>query len=55
MEGAETLSEAERIEAGLNVAEAHEDMMIGTDTLDVTGICADGSEVVIMRKGQFVF
>jgi aminopeptidase len=55
MEGAETLSEAERIEAGLNVAEAHEDMMIGTDTLDVTGICADGSEVIIMRKGQFVF
>ena len=27
--------------------------MIGTATMNVTGLCADGREVAIMRAGRF--
>ena len=45
---------AEEVEAmGLNSSDAHQDLMIGTDTMTVIGICADGSEVLIMQDGMF--
>lgn len=45
---------AEEVEAmGLNSSDAHQDLMIGTDTMQVIGICADGSEVLIMQDGMF--
>ncbi|MCB0253896.1 MAG: aminopeptidase [Anaerolineae bacterium] len=39
---------------GLNNSDAHQDLMIGTDTMKVIGIRADGSEVLIMQDGMFV-
>ena len=38
---------------GVNQAETHVDFMIGTPTLRVIGVCADGSEVAIMEDGRF--
>ena len=54
VEGADKMSEDEQLAYGLNKSDAHEDLMIGTPTMQVTGICADGREVTIMRDGQFV-
>ncbi|MCC6169976.1 MAG: aminopeptidase [Caldilineaceae bacterium] len=48
------LDEEELRRLGVNQADAHEDMMIGTPTMRLTGLCADGSEVVIMEDGSFV-
>lgn len=48
------LPEEELRSLGVNKADAHLDVMIGTPTLRLTGLCADGSEVVIMEDGQFV-
>lgn len=53
MAGATAMSTDERVAAGVNHSDAHEDMMIGTASMNVTGVCADGSEVVIMQNGQF--
>ncbi len=39
---------------GANEARAHSDVMIGTDTMDVTGLRLDGSGLPIMRAGKFV-
>lgn len=46
-------SEDELEELGVNVADTHEDFMIGTPTMDVDGHCLDGSVVPLMRAGQF--
>jgi aminopeptidase len=54
MAGADALDADARLAAGLNESDAHCDMMIGTPTMDVTGVCADGSEVVLMAQGEFV-
>lgn len=39
---------------GVNDSPVHLDVMIGTDTMRVSGLCADGREIVIMQNGQFV-
>ena len=39
---------------GVNDSPVHLDVMIGTDTMQVSGLCADGREIVIMENGQFV-
>ncbi len=54
VEGAEKMSEEERVAFGLNHSDAHEDFMIGTPTMDVLGTRADGSTIDIMRAGRFV-
>ena len=50
----EKLSADAQVAAGLNHSDAHDDFMIGTATMDVTGITADGRRLTIMRQGQFV-
>ena len=47
-------SEDELSALGVNKADAHLDVMIGNGTMRLTGICEDGSEVVIMEQGEFV-
>ncbi len=54
VEGGTAMSEAEREAAGINDADTHCDLMIGTPTMRVIGLCADGSEVMVMENGQFV-
>ncbi len=39
---------------GLNESDAHLDMMIGTTTMNITGLCPDGREAPIMEQGVFV-
>jgi aminopeptidase len=52
--GAEEMDEDARIAYGMNDSHAHEDFMIGTATMRVDGIRADGSIVPVMRDGMFV-
>ncbi len=54
MQGAGALSDEQQAAAGLNKSDAHEDLMIGCDTMDVFGVRADGSAVAIMRSGKFI-
>jgi aminopeptidase len=54
VEGGTAMSEAEREAAGINDSDTHCDLMIGTPTMRVIGLCADGSEVTVMENGQFV-
>jgi aminopeptidase len=53
VEGGETMTRAELDALGVNAAETHVDFMIGTPTMNVTGLCADGSKVAIMINGRF--
>jgi len=39
---------------GVNKADAHLDVMIGTPTMRITGHCTDGAVVPIMERGRFV-
>ncbi len=48
------LPEEELRSLGVNKADAHLDVMIGTAGMRLTGLCADGRELVIMESGQFV-
>ena len=51
--GGAQMSTEELIAQGVNQSDTHEDFMVGTDTMRVIGLCADGAEVVIMENGQF--
>lgn len=52
--GYDAMSEEERIAAGANDSLIHIDWMIGSGEVDVTGIHKDGSEVPLMRAGEWV-
>jgi len=54
IQGGSKLSAEELDALGLNTSDIHIDLMIGTDTMQVIGTCADGSEVTIMEDGKFV-
>ncbi len=49
-----SMTDAEKTANGINLSETHVDFMIGTPTLAVTGIRADGSRVPVLRDGMFV-
>lgn len=51
--GGETMSRDELAAQGGNLAETHVDFMIGTPTMNVTGLCADGREIPIIQTGRF--
>ncbi len=53
LEGGAELSAEELFEAGVNSSDLHQDVMIGTATLDVTGHLSDGGELEIMRQGRY--
>jgi aminopeptidase len=54
VQGGSEMSREELDAMGLNASDTHEDLMIGTLAMQVTGTCADGSEVLIMRDGMFL-
>lgn len=54
LEGGAELEGEELAALGVNQAETHVDFMVGTPTMDVTGITADGRRVPIMAAGRFV-
>ena len=53
LQGGYDMSNDELQQNGLNVSSTHVDFMIGTDDIDITGITADGEEVVIFQNGQW--
>ncbi len=42
-------------ELGINDSMIHEDFMIGCDSMNIDGICEDGSTVAIFRNGNWAF
>jgi aminopeptidase len=54
VENGSKLPDEELRALGVNKADAHLDVMIGNATMRLTGISADGKEVVIMEQGEFV-
>lgn len=55
VKGAEGMSEAELLHAGINESITHEDFMIGTSDLSIVGTSADGSTVQVFADGNFAF
>ena len=47
------MSDAERVEAGINSSAIHIDMMIGGPEVDVTGVRADGRTATIIEQGAW--
>jgi aminopeptidase len=54
VEGSDDLSRDELAALGVNHSETHVDFMVGTPTMDVTGITADGRRIPVMQAGRFV-
>lgn len=40
---------------GINSSMIHEDFMIGSQDLDITGICENGDKVAIFKEGNWAF
>ncbi|OPJ54835.1 aminopeptidase [Clostridium oryzae] len=55
LQGGDKMSREQLDKEGANDSLTHVDFMIGTEDLDITGITADGKEVPVFRKGNFVF
>jgi|GEM_PF-1317 len=53
--GAEDLPEDERKKLGLNASITHEDFMVGTPDLAITGTTRDGREIPVFIDGNFAF
>lgn len=51
--GSAQLSRAQLTAKGLNDSLIHEDIMIGTEKMDVTGILCGGGEVAVFRDGEW--
>ncbi|MBN8193246.1 aminopeptidase [Bacillus sp. NTK074B] len=49
------LSDEEREERGLNESVVHEDFMIGSESMDIDGVCRDGRKIPIFRNGNWAF
>ena len=54
-EGAPGWSDGQKAERGFNVSIVHEDLMIGSPQMDVTGIDASGQEFALIRRGSYSF
>lgn len=53
IEGGAAMTEEELKAAGGNVSSLHEDFMVGTDDLSITGTTWDGKEVQIFKNGNW--
>ena len=52
-EGGYEMDQDELRRRGVNTSATHVDFMIGTDDLDIMGICTDGTEVPVFVNGQW--
>ena len=50
----DTSDEKMLLDMGCNVSQFHLDFTIGSDTMDVYGVCADGTEDPIIQQGRFI-
>jgi aminopeptidase len=55
MNGGSDMTEDEFQANGGNFSLTHNDFMIGSDQMDIDGICDDGSSEAIMRSGEWAF
>ena len=55
LEGGVNLGKEELLARGVNQSVAHVDFMIGTDDLNVWGVCEDGAEVPVFENGQWAW
>ncbi len=53
-EGSLGWNDGEKAAHGFNVSLVHEDLMIGSPDIDVTGVDGSGREIALLRKGSFV-
>ncbi|MBS4021135.1 MAG: aminopeptidase [Dethiobacter sp.] len=51
----ESMSKEELVESGMNDSLIHEDFMIGTQDLNITGIDAGGKEIAVFKNGNYAF
>ena len=52
--GGTALSKEELLARGMNQSAIHEDVMIGAEDSDITGLCRDGSTVQLFKDGVWV-
>jgi aminopeptidase len=55
MQGGGQMTEEEFQANGANFSIAHDDFMIGSDKMDIDGLCEDGTREPIMRAGEWAF
>lgn len=55
VKGGTEMTEEQLTEAGANASMNHVDFMFGSEDMKITGIKADGEEVAVFEKGNFVF
>ncbi|MCI7790724.1 MAG: aminopeptidase [Lachnospiraceae bacterium] len=55
VKGTEGKSEEELLKMGVNCSMEHEDFMIGSDDMNITGIMYNGKKIPIFINGNFVF
>mgnify|MGYP000025603901 FL=1 len=53
--GAEAMTDEELKARGVNYSCMHEDFMVGTPDLSITGVTRDGTEIAVFRNGNFAF
>lgn len=53
--GIEAMSESELLAYGANTSDVHSDWMIGSGEIQVFGVHDDGTEVPLLRDGEWVF
>ncbi|SHJ59460.1 aminopeptidase [Dethiosulfatibacter aminovorans DSM 17477] len=53
--GVEEMSKEDKEEMGFNSCPVHQDIMIGSDKLDILGIHQDGQEEYIFKNGKWAF
>jgi aminopeptidase len=51
----EAMSSEELLAAGCNRSVVHVDFMVGSNQIDVDGVCADGTHEAVMRLGEWAF
>lgn len=52
--GGSDLADEELAALGVNKSDAHQDVMIGTETMDVIGLRENGETVMVMENGKFI-
>lgn len=55
LEGGSTMKEEELEKSGANISLVHEDFMIGSEELDITGETIDGELIQIFKNGNWAF
>ena len=53
LQGSESMTKEELIDAGINDSLVHVDFMFGTADLEIQGLTKDGQKVTIFRNGNF--